>query len=92
MCSFIFVILILFITFLQTAINQRIRAALNEHPTFTRMWKDILSMGKDESKNKKAKVLPRSGAILFSVQQVLIGCLLGYESLRYNLCVSFFTL
>lgn len=69
--------------FFHAVINQRIRTALNEHPTLEHLWKDFLHKGHDDSNNKKAKVLPRSGAIIFAASQVFIGCILGCDELEH---------
>lgn len=75
--------LLQYLIYIYVEINRRLRIALSEHPTLTPLWTDVLHKNKDDSGNKKAKVLPRSGAILFSVQQVLIGCLLGCVPFLY---------
>lgn len=52
--------------------------ALSEHPTLTRLYKDILRKGVNRSNESVTKVIPTSGAILYSIQEVLIGCLVEY--------------
>jgi len=59
-------------------INRRIRIALAEHPSFTQLYKDILRKGVNRSNEPVTKVLPTSGAILYSVQEVLVSCLVEY--------------
>lgn len=60
---------------------------LAEHPTLTKLWsqKDVLYLGKTSAGDRRAKVLPSSG-VIFCVQQVLLGCLLGYWLINLSDC------
>lgn len=59
-------------------VNQRVKLALASHPTLTNMYKGLLKKGVNRSNERVTKVMPGSGAILYSAQEVLIGCLAGY--------------
>lgn len=61
-------------------INQRIRAALADHPTLTKYYKDVFKhRGQETSRTSLVTVMPASGDVLFSVLQVIVGCLLGIK-------------
>ena len=81
-------------------INRRVRIALAEHPSFTQLYKDILRKGVNRSNEPVTKVVPTSGAILYSVQEVLVSCLIEYVAHLFTtqlttdtvLCPSHFSL
>jgi len=65
-------------------VNQRVKLALASHPTLTNMYKGLLKKGVNRSNERVTKVMPGSGAILYSAQEVLIGCLAGYVFTFFN--------
>ena len=59
-----------------SAVNARISEGLDAHPTLVSFRKDFFRK-KEKWGQKTAAILPVSGAILYAVQEVLIGSLLG---------------
>lgn len=63
-------------------LNGRIRQEMAAHPMLKKLHKDTFFMGSNRSNHKQVKMAPRSGAITFALSQVIVGCLLGYDTDR----------
>lgn len=67
-------------------INARVCKTLGTHPTFTKFYKTLLYKRENKQKEKVVKVIPTSGSVLYSLQEVIVGCLIGYakQSLSFS--------
>lgn len=61
-------------------VNRRILTALREHPTLQKTCKNVLYKGRNKADEIVTKIFKVRGAVLYSVSQVIIGCLAGYCS------------
>lgn len=73
---------------LRSEINQRILTALREHPTLEKSYKKVLYKGRNKAEETVTKIFKIRGAVLYSVSQVVIGCLAGCV---LSLCAFFFS-
>lgn len=76
--SYIFVPCTLLYDVILLEVNERLQTALQDHPSFSKAYGSLFYKGQNKAGDTVTKMGKCGGPILYSVSQVIIGCIAGY--------------